>query len=357
MSNFAEYSAPTRTDRRRRRLWLIPLGLLLLGCCAWSGLGAWFFAPLTSFSANRLSYVQGKAEVIAPAQWHPGGILSPDGRYMVTGWTKNDQRESFVWNLVTDEHYPLNIGSDALCWLNPELFVALDSSTDTYYVVLASNAIAMRATTISVKDQYGFVTGLRDLQARWQTAEQLYILDSFGVGAYTILTLERGHPYVYGNFGSGRKNIETVEALTHDLPHVRIPDRCSIPPIGAPLYSPDGRFYVELSTGENAHVLIYTRAGELVAEAYKEGWDPRLMGWAHDSSGVYFQMLISGGAASVFVPDEPIFKLSPLTAEEARSAPVWSAITWGGALAAIAVVGMGWWLLRRRAARRRNSAA
>jgi hypothetical protein len=115
-----------------------------------------------------------------------------------------------------------------------------------------------------------------------------------------------------------------------------------------PIYSPDGRFYTQLSQGKNAHVLIFTREGQLVAETYKPSWSPRMMGWAYDSSGVYFQMLISGGAASVFVPDEPIFKLSPLTAEEARSAPVSTTLMWGGCIAAIAVAGWLWWCWRRR---------
>lgn len=78
---------------------------------------------------------------------------------------------------------------------------------------------------------------------------------------------------------------------------------------------------MQLSTGENAHVLIYRRDGTLVAEAAKTGWAPRVMGWAHDSSGVYFQLLISGGAASMLVPYEPIFKLSPLTPRRRAGRP------------------------------------
>jgi hypothetical protein len=75
--------------------------------------------------------------------------------------------------------------------------------------------------------------------------------------------------------------------------------------------------------GDSSHVLIYTREGQLVAEAGKTGWSPRLLGWAYDSSGMYFQMLINGGAASMLVPYELIFKLSPLSESEARWALVW----------------------------------
>jgi hypothetical protein len=49
-------------------------------------------------------------------------------------------------------------------------------------------------------------------------------------------------------------------------------------------------------------MLIYNRERELVTEAAKNGWTPRMLGWAHDSSGAYFQMLIAGGAASMLVP-------------------------------------------------------
>jgi hypothetical protein len=44
------------------------ISLLLVGCCFWTSLAGWLFAPLMPFLANRLSYVRGKAEVIAPAQ-------------------------------------------------------------------------------------------------------------------------------------------------------------------------------------------------------------------------------------------------------------------------------------------------
>jgi hypothetical protein len=93
-------------------------------------------------------------------------------------------------------------------------------------------------------------------------------------------------------------------------------------------------------------VAIYTRDGERVAQAYKAGWNPVILGWAHDGSGVYFQLFISGGAASVLVPYRPIFKLSPQTPEEARWALVKSIALWGGGSAV--VLGGGWWLWRRR---------
>jgi hypothetical protein len=88
-----------------------------------------------------------------------------------------------------------------------------------------------------------------------------------------------------------------------------------------------------------ANRLIYNREGQLVAEAAKTGWTPRMLGWAHDSSGVYFQMLIQSGAASMLVPYEPIFKLSPLTPEEEQSALIWRIGMWAIGVGALGGVG------------------
>jgi hypothetical protein len=316
--------------------WWLLAGLLLLGCCVWGGLGAWLFAPLTPFLANRLSYVQGKAEVIAPAQWRPGGILSPNGRYMVMGWNRNGSHERFVWDLTSGAQHPFQLGGGGLCWLNPEQFAILDSATNSYFLIHAPDATIMPATLI-----IPWKHGISQTKERWQAAEQLYVLTNFLYSGSTVVSIEQGQPYVYINLDS----TQDLDPLFQDIPHVRIPEYCNNPPEGVPVYSPDGRFYTQLSKGESAHVLIYTREGELVAEASKTGWNPRLMGWAHDSSGVYFQMLISGGAASTLVPYQPIFKLSPLTEEEARWAWVWTILPW---IIGLALVAIGGWLWQRR---------
>ena len=324
-------------------------GLLLIGCCAWSGLLGWFFAPFSFWAANRIDHVQGKVEVIAPAQSHPGGILAPGGRYLILGQTRNGVRERFVWDLATDARYPFTLRAPALCWLNPTQFV-VRSSNETYYLVEAQGVVAVTTESIVVQDRYPLPEGLVALRQRWQTADHIYVIDSFGNPAYTVLTIEAGRPYVYRSFGSARDNSTTVEALTQDLPHTLIPNRCNNPPEGVPVYSPDGRYYVKLSQRANAHVLIYTRDGELVARAGKEGWAPRLKGWAYDSSGVYFNMLISGGAASMLMPSTPLFKLSPYTPAEARWALVWRIGGWVAAAGLIAAGGRwAWQRWRRRA--------
>jgi hypothetical protein len=332
---------PARARRLPTWVWVLA-GLLLVGCCAWSGLGASVFGPLTPWLANRLTSVQGKAELIAPAQWRPGGTLSPDGRYMVAGWNKTGQHERVVWDLVTGQQYPLALRSSALCWLNVEQFASLDSASNTYYLVQAHNMSIIQATQVIPSKEYPDPDGMARLQARWQSAEHVYVLHNFLYAGSTILTLERGLPYVYFD----PKGTQDLDTLISNITYIHIPAYCGSASERYPLYSPDGQHYLQLSTGENARVQIYNRDGLMVAEAFKNGWDPRVMGWAHDSSGVYFQMLISGGAAGMLVPYQPIFKLSPLTEEEARWAPVWAVGPWVLGLAVVA--GAGWWWWRRR---------
>jgi hypothetical protein len=56
----------------RWTLWIL-VGLIALGLCGLTGLAGWLIAPFTPFWANWLSVTQGRVEVIAPAQWRPGG--------------------------------------------------------------------------------------------------------------------------------------------------------------------------------------------------------------------------------------------------------------------------------------------
>lgn len=65
--------------------------------------------------------------------------------------------------------------------------------------------------------------------------------------------------------------------------------------------------------------LGYGYDGKIVAEAGKPGWYPDPIGWAADSSGVYFRLIINGEMAGMITPYTPIFKLSPLTPEEERA--------------------------------------
>jgi hypothetical protein len=325
--------------------------LLLVGCCAWAAFATIFFEPLLPWMANILTSVHGKAEVIAPAQWRPGGILSPDGRYMSMGRQRKGEFERVIWNIETGEEYPLN-ARGSLCWLDNEHF--LIEYVSRYYIVQAKGALIEPATYTVVQKQLPGPEGLRELRKRWQQAEQIYVVKNFQNPGYMIVTTNEGQNDVYRDFdNSSVVENEAVATLLQELPYIHVPDGCRHTLMGDILYSPDGQYYLKLSNGDNAQVQIYNRDGEMVADAWKNGWTPRVMGWAHDSSGVYFQMLISGGAAGMMMPAQPIFKLSPYTPEEARWASIRRIALWVGA--PVLLIGLGWWWWRKRRKRSANA--
>jgi hypothetical protein len=319
--------------------------LLLVGCCAWGAFGIIFFEPFIPWMANILTSVHGKAEVIAPAQWRPGGRLSPDGRYMSMGRYRNGEFERMIWNLETGETYPLN-ARGSLCWLDNEHFLL--EHVSRYYIVQAKGALIEPATYTIVQKQLPGPEGLHELRKRWQQVEQIYVVTNFQNPGYMVVTVNNGQNDVYRDFG-GNNDVqnEIIATLLQDLAYIHVIDGCynKLNLVGHPLYSPDGQYYLKLSTDANPQVQIYNRDGVMVADAWKNGWDPRVMGWAYDSSGVYFQMQISGGAAGMMMPAQPIFKLSPYTPEEARWASIRRIALWVGA--PVLLIGLGWWWHRR----------
>lgn len=181
----------------------------------------------------------------------------------------------------------------------------------------------------------------------------MYALLDFGNSGYTLVTFKQNLPQVYRtgyNFVDG-----DVSALLEQVPHIDVPKHgwSIVKTTGDHVYSPDGRFYVTRRTAIRADVNeraeIYTSDGQLVAYAYKSGWAPYVLGWAHDGSGVYVQFRKSGGAASMFMPYKPLFKLSPLSPEESRWQLAQMIGVWVAGIAAVG--GMGWWLVARRSRR------
>lgn len=116
----ADVANPPAPDGKvARRIGLALVGLLLAGCCFWSGLGAWFFAPLTPLWANHVDEVRGKIGLVVPAQsGATTGHLSPDGRQMILGWTREEQQEWVVLDLTTNVSRPFARQTSALCWLS-----------------------------------------------------------------------------------------------------------------------------------------------------------------------------------------------------------------------------------------------
>lgn len=74
----------------------------------------------------------------------------------------------------------------------------------------------------------------------------------------------------------------------------------------------NGEFYAqEFTLGQRARCPgLFSKDEELLTQACKNGgWDPSVLGWAHDSSGVYFKMQQGTVDGAVIYPWVPIFKL------------------------------------------------
>jgi hypothetical protein len=155
---------------------------------------------------------------------------------------------------------------------------------------------------------------------------------------------------------------EQLEAWLKTLPHT---DRTQYG-IGGPvfpkqrIYSHDGRFYASRetainteaffpSTASTSRLRVYTREGDLVASAYKPRWGPEILGWDYTDQSVYFALRIKGLAGPLGNPETPIFKLTPLTPEEARLQAVQRGVMWFGL---VLLVGAGGWGLVRWRRRR-----
>ena len=334
------------------RLLIGTLAVLVVGaCCYWSGL--WWYVPsLAQMWANHLDRVKGKAELLGPAQWYGGGgELSPDGRKMVIRRERRGQEEFLVWNLVTGEQHPLDIQHASwLLWVNANQ-IAVNDYPD-YYLVNANDLSVIKLERVP-KETYMKPGGFQIIEPLLRQAREIYAVEGWG-SDYKLIVLTEAHSYLVplSSYEFGITN-EELDALVAEIPHVDVPKFGW----GRPLrtderaYSPDGRFYtahVSVDSVGGEKVAIYTREGELVAEAYKGGWYSSILGWAHDSSGVYFEMGISGDAASCLVPYMSLFKLSPFTEAEARWAMAWRIGKW--TVGVLAVLGTGWWLWKRRRA-------
>jgi hypothetical protein len=309
---------------------------------------AWVGTSLNPFSyanANRLTTATGHTELVVPAEEHPGGSLSTDGRYMLTGRTIGGQRERVVWDLATDQRYPYTLPSDDTCWVSPTQFAAFQLANQ-YYLVDAVGAIVHPVTLVQPYQTYGAQAGER-IRERLRQADAVYFIEIFGYSGGVVLAIEDGAVFAYnGTDPPPGTTLHPVD-LIEGVPHIRIPEPCTNPPFTRQLFSPDGRYYVAGIEHPGDSVRVYTKDGQLVAEARKAGWTPMLLGWRYDSSGVYFTMLIRGGAAASAMPAQPIFLLGPPRPADGQG----RIIVTVGVLLLAACGAAAWWYWRRRAGR------
>jgi hypothetical protein len=329
------------------RVAVLTIGLLLLGCCWWSG--QWMrIAPLRVLSANWPTAQLGKTELLVPGERRAGGVrLAPDGRHMVLGWQAGEQTEYVLWDVVSGQHQALPLVARAWHWLDRNYVAVLGGG---YHLLDARDNSILPLEQLP-DTAYRKPNGFQVVESLLRSADQVYVLERFGTSSSPFVITQQQSKWLLINLGDstefGLTRNELQEAL-NSIPHTEVP----ILGWGRPLQtkyrvaSPNLQFYM---TYENVdqyeeRVVIYTRDEQLVASTYKIGWTPYILGWAHDSSGVYYQLQhrTVGGV----VPETPIFKLSPLTEEEARWALVRTILTW--IAVAVLAVGVGWWWWRRR---------
>jgi hypothetical protein len=354
MSGVVTTDPPNRATRIARWLGFGVPGLLLIACIA--GVG-WFLFPVLfpQIWANHLSFVQGKAELLAGAgEQLDFGSLSPDGRWMVLQPIANRRAEEqpILLDLINNNRRKLDIHFNEFAWLNDDQFVVLgDLGYSLFDTDMMSTSILKETWP---RDQYLRSGGFQIIRPWLSKAQKIYAIQRWETEYTLFVQTENRWSVILLNAYEFDITIQQLKNLVAAIPHIDVPKYgwTTVNITGQRVYSPDGQLYVTREGANkidvNEHAAIYTRDGQLVASAYKAGWDPYVLGWAHDGNGVYVQFAISGGAAKMFVPDKPLFKLSPYTPEEQRwqeqrRIGIWA----GGGVLLASVCGIMLWRRRR----------
>jgi hypothetical protein len=322
---------------------------LLLGCCWW-GSGLWtLFPPLQSLWIDGSSAQVGKVELLVPGARRAGGVrLAPDGRHMVLGWRAGEQVEYVLWDLSTGQHQTLSLVASTWHWLDRNYVAVLGGG---YHLLDARDGSILPLERLP-DAAYRKPNGFQVVEARLRSAAQVYALERFGTSSSPFVITQQQGKWLLINLGDstefGLTRDELQEAL-NSIPHTEVPilGWGRPPQTNQRIYSFNRQFYMTFENVDHyeRRVVIYTRDEQLVASTYQTGWAPYILGWAHDSSGVYFQLQYR--AIGGEVPETPIFKLLPLTEEEARWAQTRTILTWV-VVAGLAVGAVWWWWRRRR---------
>lgn len=280
--------------------------LLLLACVALAGCA---LDPVV-LTANNLQVSGGSTELIAGYHERPGGILSPGGRYLLLGRWAGDHDERFIWDLMTDQRFPFDPRAGSVCWLNDDTIIGLGDVRD-YYLIHAEGARFVPAQLIVPYKTYPPAERITRLRERWAAASERYLVRNLLYSGTIAVTVEGGDPFVYVNADAVGEDDIDMRAAMAGLPAIELPESCTSVGSRLPLFSPDGRYYADYTQSASSEVQIFTREGELVAQAGKPGWSSRMLGWKYDSSGVYFQSVISGSLSKMVYQGSPLFKLSP----------------------------------------------
>jgi len=284
-----------KKTRVGRVLRLIFLSLFMLAC-----LRPCYVPPeeVRMARSNELDEVIGEVELLIPAERnHHGVYVSPDGRKLLA----EIGEAAIVMDFVSGEEERVKPDCEIynLRWLDDSHFV-VEGGVYCYHVVDVRD-LSVTRIELFPKEQ---LDGVREVELLRQ-ADQLYALKDFGGSGYTLLALDEEFRYV---FRLGRTDAE-VETLLAEIPHVAVPRRKKCGAEKCP--SLNGEFYTQTftSAGRAGYLGIFSKDGELLSRVYKKGWSPWVLGWAHDSSGVYFEMQVGTVDGAVIYPWVPVFKL------------------------------------------------
>ena len=346
----------THPTDSRQRVWQMGIGLLLTSCCLWGVVLSLF--PWGTWSANRVERVRGNVELLAPAQWSLTGLvsLSPDGRFMALHRTINNQREMIIKNLVTHEITIAIPQITEMRWLDTHHGVMFTPNRNCYYTVYPQQMVTKPIHVIA-RDDYFHEQGWATIQSYLDTAQHAYVMETFGDGAgYKAVLEHTDHSWSLFYLGYGTELGMTrtqLETYLQTVPFIQIPRqaRPTVTLTNDQLPSPHQPWYVTREVWNvNERVAIYSTEDRLLAEAYKPGWDPYVLGWSHDGTSVYIQFRRSGAAAAVLQPAMPVYKLSPLTPMEA----FWQLI-WRSSLVVMVLVGLSDPFIQQRRHKRETS--
>ena len=253
--------------------------------------------PTRRAQCDQLDEVVGQVELVASAErGEGGGRLSPRGTRLLL----YIGGEPYILDVATGQKERVVVDCvSATQWVTDDLLLVY-CAIDHYYMVDTHDLDNMVTTDLSLV--WFSETDLQGAEALLFQAGQVYVLER-GVGAARrhVITLGGDTSHMLLLPLPGRD--AAVDDLLALIPHQVVPE----PRTRAPRYdAPNGQFYASPGSGG---VKIYTTDDKLVARAFKSGWNHGILGWAYDSSGVYFKLTIDTTDGAVIYPWVPVFKL------------------------------------------------
>jgi len=239
--------------------------------------------------SNRMDEVVGRVQLIVPAEREADyAVLSPGGEWLLVMF----HREWAVFDLVRGVEYPRRLkcpDTSEVRWVDRNRFILGSGFSDCYYLVEMPGMEVRKLAEVEEDP-------VRLARAPWP----VYVTKSLGIGGFTAFSLGE-EPFAMPLEGPATDPPAWVKAI----PHIRVPRSRSF--TGRQRgFSHGGRCYATASLGAQIRL---AENNALLARAFKPGWNHRILGWAHDDSGVYFQLGVEGEVAAIHYPWVTVWKL------------------------------------------------